>query len=605
MKNRMIAVFVAMTLIVGVGGIVFASDPGEFFNDAEQWETEFFAEPAYWLGRTGIFIGDESANLTPDEPLTRAQMATILSRMTGQTAAATSLASSPTSWTDDADIPDWARGFMALAEAQGWFIGHDDGSVGPNDNLTFAQIAILLARITDNEDLATGSWPASAMIAATAMDLFEDVGAVDPNFPILRGEMVAVAFRAMLVDTNINRPAAEGGPGAPLMEQQFPDEYEEYLEEEPTTITGEWTNYLSSSQRIVVGDGTYDLHLSETDDVSVHVVVNERTWLYMGFTGVFNHFEDKVVTITLNDDDEVEKIEAIMDTYPDEFLEDVTTVEDEEDFGTVTIEGDNLEVDEDTEVYLDGNPVTLAELEAAFEDFTSEWDTDKMLATVRTLGDERADGKKAIWISAIAENTLEGSVTGKGTDTEGEFVRIDGTKYHYRAPVTSSDFTVGEECMVLLDSSDEICLVLVVAPEESEFFGMLKTFEVDADDVGPAVFELSDETTVELEYDAGTWAIDSPDLDWVWYVVHDGEDLVTFDNPTSTTMEVTNEELSTVTETYLRTWDGVDTTTVILASSVFGFDDALGDHVDPEDLVGEMVDVYVDSEGNAGFVITH
>ncbi|MFO7941864.1 MAG: S-layer homology domain-containing protein [Bacillota bacterium] len=604
MRNRIIAIFVALTLIAGLSGVVFASDPGEFFNDAQQWDAEFFAEPAYWLGRTGIFIGDEGANLNPNEPLTRAQMATILSRMTGQTAAATSLSSSPTSWTDDDEIPGWARGYMALAEAQGWFIGHQDGSVGPNDNLTFAQIAILLARITGNEDLATGSWPASAMIAATSMDLFEDVGAVDPNSAILRGEMVAVSFRAMLVDTHMNRPAAEGGPEAPLMEQQFPDEYEEYLEVEPTTVTGEWTNYLSSSQRIVVGDETYDLRLSETNNVSVHVILNERTWLYMGFSGVFNYFEDEVVTITLNDDDEVEEIEATLDTYPDEFLEDVATIEDEEDFGTVTVDGDTLEVDDDTEVYLDGTPITLAELEQAFEDFTAEWETNKMLATVRTVGNERADGKDAIWIAAITENTLEGTVTGKGTDTDGEFVRIDDTKYHYLAPVTSSDFTVGENYTVLLDSADDIRLVLDTTPEESEFFGMLKTFEVDSEDVGTAIFELADGSEVEVEYDATSWSIGSSNLDWVWYVVHDGEDLVTFDNPTDATKEVDNEELLSVTETYLRTSDGVDTTTVILGPSVFGWDDAISEHVDPEDLIGRMVDVHVDSEGNAGFVIS-
>ena len=604
MRRRVITLTLIVIFLLALSTSAFADDPGEFFTDAAQWESEFFAESAYWLGRMGIFIGDAQSRLLPQDPLTRAQMAVVLSRMTGQEAVALTLATSPTTWTDDAQIPPWARGYMVLAEAREWFIGHPDGSVGPNDHLTFAQIAMLLARVTDNEDLAVGPWPASALLAADAMELFEDIGPVMPNTPILRGEMVSSTLRAMVADTFMDRDPADGGPGLPLMAQHYSDDYDDWVAEEPTTVTGTWTNYLSASQRITVDGINYPLQL-DNGDVDLWVVINDYTWDYADFNLVYNDLEDEEVTLTLNADGEVDKIEAVFDTHADVFLYDVNPIPGEEDYGTIVVGCCTLDVDEDTQILLNGASVTLAALEDAFEDFLADWNTDRAVATVRTFGNEPGDGELAIWISVITDNRIEGEVTGKGTDTTGPFIRLDGVKYYYLAPLVSGDFTSGEDYVLLLDSRDRVRSILQLgAMQPAEFFGMLVDFEVNIDDEGIATFAMSDGTEGQYPYDATTWTLTANDLDLVWYVEHDGADLVTWANPTSVTQVVANEELVTVTATYLQTSDGISTTTVPLASSVFAWDESLQLHVQVSDLIGEQVNVYVDSNGDAGFVIT-
>lgn len=602
MKRKIVVLALAMAFILSMTSPVQAGDPGEYFNDAAEWETEFFAEAAYWLGRMGIFIGDAQANLLPDDPLTRAQMAVVLSRMTGQEHLATALSGSNTSWIDDAQIPSWARGYMVLSEAQEWFIGHPDGSVGPNDHLTFAQIAVLLARVTDNEDLAVGPWPASAMIVGAAMGLFDDIELALPDVPILRGEMVSATLKAMLVDTFLNRDAADGGPGTPLMGTHFSDDYDEWVEEVPVTVTGEWTEYLPLSQRITVAGGYYHLHM-DNDNVEVTVVLNDKEHTWAG--AFFDALKGKEVTITLNSYEEVIKLEGVLDTYADVFLTAVDVHAGEEDFGTITVDGDTLDADDETVILLDGAAVTLAELEGALDAFMDAWETDRAIATVRTF--DHVPGNRAIWASVITEHIVQGEVTAKGTDATGGFGRIDGDKYYYGVPLTAADFTVGDTVILLLDSADRARLILEVplVTEASEFFGMLVTFEVNIHGEGIATFEWSDGTVNEYPYDATVWTLETDDVGWVWYVVHDGSDFTTLAEPTSATQAVASQELITVTSAYIQTHDGVDTTTLIRSHSVFAFDDTISTpaYVEVSDLLGKNVDVYVDSDGEVGFVI--
>ncbi|MFO8060046.1 MAG: S-layer homology domain-containing protein [Bacillota bacterium] len=605
MKRKYLVLILAVVFALSMASPVRAGDPGEFFADVDDWETEFYAEAAYWLGRMEIFVGDAQGNLLPEEPLTRAQMAAVLARMTGQESLAGGLSHSSTSWSDDDEIPDWAQGYMVLAEARGWFVGHPDGTVGPNENLTFEQIAILLARVTDNEDLAVGSWPGSAMIAAEEMGLFDEVEATAVGLPIMRGEMVFATLQAMVADTFMKRDAADGGPGLPLMSQNFDEDYDDWLEEVPETVTGEWTNYLSASQRITVAETNYSLHM-DGDDPDVQLTINDEVIAWTTLTGVFNGLKGEEITITLNSDDEVTEIEAVLDTYSDVFLTEVQVVEDEEDFGEITVDGDTLDVDSGTIVLLDGEAVTLAGLEDALDAFMEYWETDRAIATARTYGDEKGDGKRAIWVSVITDNIAEGEVTGMGTDSAGGFVRIEGVQYYYHDPLTATDFTAGDSCAVLLDSSDTARLILEMpaSTEASEFFGMLVNYEVDAEGDGIATFELSDGTEMECAYDGTVWTLDAGDIDEVKYVVHDGSDFTTLTHPASATQAISDEELVTVTSTYIQTDDGTDTTTLVLSNSVFAYDlvSFTPGYVDLEDLVGENVHVYVDSEGRVGYV---
>ncbi len=168
------------------------------------YEGEYYAEAAHWLHRAGIFLGDGQGRLEPESLFTRAHMAVVLARMTGQGALTEALSTGKTGWRDDDQIPSWARGAFVLAEAKGWFVGREDGTVAPTDDLTWEEIAILLARVTDNDHLASGPWPTSAMTAAEGMDLFAELPERPlPGFPVLRGQMTVVSWAAIRTPTGL------------------------------------------------------------------------------------------------------------------------------------------------------------------------------------------------------------------------------------------------------------------------------------------------------------------------------------------------------------------------------------------------------------------
>src|SRR5690606_7503299 len=99
--------------------------------------------------------------------------------------------------------------------------------------------------------------------------------------------------------------------------------------------------------------------------------------------------KDRDFTVTLYlKDDKVTKVQINADTYPNGDLTKVTIDKDEDDFGKVRVDGDNLKVDNDTEIFVNGRKATLRELQDALKDFQDKWGSDTpAIATVRTKGD--------------------------------------------------------------------------------------------------------------------------------------------------------------------------------------------------------------------------
>ena len=204
-------------------------DVSRYFSDSGDWEGEPFTAAAYFLGHAGVFEGDRG-NLLPGNPLTREEMAAVLARVSGQDSLADALKDRRTTFSDDDQIAPWARGYMVLAEDEGWFKGYPDGTVRPKNNLTLAEIAALLARVTDNEHLAEGPWPSGAMNAAEDLALFEDVETVRSDREILRGEMVSATFAAMIAPGQLGEES-EGGDSLEtpsLLERNYVDTWHYY-----------------------------------------------------------------------------------------------------------------------------------------------------------------------------------------------------------------------------------------------------------------------------------------------------------------------------------------------------------------------------------------
>ena len=109
------------------------------FSDVspDTWYTEAVA----WAADQGLVTGYGNGRFGTDDPITREQLATILWRYAGSPDAAGGPA-----FKDAADLSGYARSAVSWAAAQGIVTGLDDSRFAPKDNATRAQVATILTR---------------------------------------------------------------------------------------------------------------------------------------------------------------------------------------------------------------------------------------------------------------------------------------------------------------------------------------------------------------------------------------------------------------------------------------------------------------------------
>ncbi|WP_372010000.1 S-layer homology domain-containing protein [Paenibacillus chitinolyticus] len=112
------------------------------FADADQipgWALDSVSSAVH----AGWVSGYEDNSFRPDQPITRAEIVTMVGRvmnLTNQEAVQTSFA-------DDAAIPSWAKGFIANAAAQGIVNGKNGNLFEPNEKATRAEVIVTVLRM--------------------------------------------------------------------------------------------------------------------------------------------------------------------------------------------------------------------------------------------------------------------------------------------------------------------------------------------------------------------------------------------------------------------------------------------------------------------------
>ena len=88
----------------------------------------------------GTYNGRSSSSMAPDAPITRAEMAKIISLFA-------KLDKSESRFSDIAG--HWAEAYIKLAAGNGWIAGYRDGTFGPQRNITRAETATMINRVLD------------------------------------------------------------------------------------------------------------------------------------------------------------------------------------------------------------------------------------------------------------------------------------------------------------------------------------------------------------------------------------------------------------------------------------------------------------------------
>lgn len=143
--------------------------------------------------RTVVLLGYEDGLLHEGDPLTRAQLATIIYRLLDDESIAkysnAELAFS------DVVADAWYTPYVNVIQAAGIVNGVGEGRYDPNGRVTWSQIITILTRFVEPENcelkyIQYDGWALEAIQTAVALEWIEDSSMLNPDAVISRGELV-------------------------------------------------------------------------------------------------------------------------------------------------------------------------------------------------------------------------------------------------------------------------------------------------------------------------------------------------------------------------------------------------------------------------------
>ncbi|MBR6916494.1 MAG: S-layer homology domain-containing protein, partial [Clostridia bacterium] len=146
------AVIAAVILSAAVIAVSATPTVGIPFEDVPESEW-YYSEIAGAYGKG--FVTGRSANVfAPEENITRAEIATLLSRVDGAEIDPKATVSYP-----DVRAGEWYVPYLAWATTKGILKGYPDGTAKPNAPVTRAEMAVMLARYASMRELTLPAAP--------------------------------------------------------------------------------------------------------------------------------------------------------------------------------------------------------------------------------------------------------------------------------------------------------------------------------------------------------------------------------------------------------------------------------------------------------------
>lgn len=187
--KKIFAVFMVLTLLLGSGVMAHAESS---FPDVD--DDAPYAEAVSFLADIGIFVGDNAGNFNPDHAVTRAEMATLIFRMLGENADASS-----DQVFSDVGKDHWAYGFVTKVAQLGFISGYGNGKFGPNDVVTYEQALTMVVRAAGLGDEAEsmGGYPDGFIGVAAENGFINDITAQKGEH-MLRWQIAMILYSVMM-----------------------------------------------------------------------------------------------------------------------------------------------------------------------------------------------------------------------------------------------------------------------------------------------------------------------------------------------------------------------------------------------------------------------
>lgn len=159
MKKRILALCLALVLALSLVPAAGAADGAKLQT----------------VRALGIMKGDRSGNLMLENPVTRAQFVTMMSRVSAFKDSV-SPDGSGYSLFDDVKADHWASAYIDLAVAQNWIMGYTDGTFRPEKTITLEEACTMALRLLGyDSSTLTGAFPAAQLNKAAALGLRDGI----------------------------------------------------------------------------------------------------------------------------------------------------------------------------------------------------------------------------------------------------------------------------------------------------------------------------------------------------------------------------------------------------------------------------------------------
>lgn len=197
MKNfkKVISVVMALAMIA----CSFTAVSAAKFADVA--DTAAYAEAVQVLEALNVVNGVEQENGTfnfePEKSVTRAEAATMIVGALNMADDATAAAGT-SQFGDVNSQAAWAAGFVNVGVAQGFIAGYDAATFGPLDNVTYAQLCVMLTQITGYGEYAKayGGWPTGYTTMAATAGINKGV-AVANDAALTKGQVAMMIWNAL------------------------------------------------------------------------------------------------------------------------------------------------------------------------------------------------------------------------------------------------------------------------------------------------------------------------------------------------------------------------------------------------------------------------
>jgi len=201
-RKALVFSIVFALMLVSVCGAAFADVDYSQWNSQSAYPQDVVGTPLFsavkFLIDKKVLTGYSDGTFKPENPITRAEVAVAITKMTNRTNSLDEMAKK--NIFSDLTGYGWAKGYINAMVDSGVIKGITPTNFAPAKNISYAELITMLIRTRSgaaSELEAYGSWPDNYIQYALTYNMLGDVTVTDWDAPATRGDTAKLMYRMM------------------------------------------------------------------------------------------------------------------------------------------------------------------------------------------------------------------------------------------------------------------------------------------------------------------------------------------------------------------------------------------------------------------------